>query len=86
MTSSLQDWAARADPFHEVGLMPGQSYPSALPRSDTSGNDKGATPWHPDSPIFWVVAILGLTLFGVVGLSVGGRAGPVKAGASLGKV
>ena len=86
MTTNLQEWAARADPYHEVGLMPAhQAGGSHLPSTSHTGNDQGAKPWHPDSPTFWLVGVLGLTLLGVIGVSAGGRVGPVRAGASLGK-
>lgn len=39
---------------------------------------------HPDHPLFWFGAILAAT-FGLIGLSVSGRVGPVAAGARVGK-
>lgn len=58
----------------------------ALPRTSHMAGDRGAVPWSPDSPQFWVVGIAVATLLGIVGASVSLRAGPGKASASFGKV
>lgn len=57
-----------------------------LPRTSHMVGDRGAVPWSPDSPQFWAVGLLAATLLGIVGASVSFRAGPARAGASLGKV
>lgn len=65
---------------------PGGAAGATLPRSSYQSGDRGAVPWSPDSPHFWAAVLIGATLFGVVGASVNFRAGPARAGASLGKV
>lgn len=50
-----------------------------------SAHDQGDSPWHPDSPIFWVAVIAACSFAGIVGASVNLHAGPAKAGATLGK-
>lgn len=57
---------------------------ASLPPVTHSGPDKGAVPWHPDSPLFWLVVIGGLTVAGVTGASVRVRAFKGRAGAEVG--
>lgn len=40
-------------------------------------------PWHPDSPLFWLGAVIALT-FGLIGASTQIRVGPFKASAGAG--
>lgn len=70
-----------------TGLNPGTASgaPEMAPKVSHTMGDKGALPWHPDSPQFWLLLLLGGTVFGIVGASVQFRAGPARAGASLGK-
>ena len=39
--------------------------------------------WHPDNPVFWVGAIAAAAM-GLIGFTVTGRAGPVRASAGAG--
>lgn len=40
--------------------------------------------WHPDNPLLWFGVLLGVTV-GLIGVTVSGRAGPLKASVSAGK-
>lgn len=75
------------------GLSPGGMSPASaggggdvLPPVSHMAGDRGVVPWHPDSPSFWLIAVGTLTLVGVLGASFNLRAGPARAGASVGKV
>lgn len=72
----------------QMGISPASSrlhgYEGAtLPASTYAGSDRAAVPWHHDSPIFWLVAIAGLTLFGIVGASASVRVGKARAGVEV---
>lgn len=80
------------NPLDHFGLQTGAtSGPSAagagLPVTSASSTvtDGGDKPWHPDSPIFWVAVIMAASFAGIVGASVHVKAGPARAGASVGK-
>jgi hypothetical protein len=83
----LGEWS----PYAQLGMTPasqqGQHSPAGetLPHSSHTGMDKGALPWHPDSPAFWGVLILGGTLLGMVGASFKVRVLKGSAGANVGK-
>jgi len=81
------DFAKHSSAFQGVGLRPwGQNIPLGLGTSSNAGGDQVGVPWHPDSPIFWGVILLAAVLFGVVGLTADGRAGPIKVSGEAGKV
>lgn len=54
-----------------------------LPGTSHMAGDSGGSPWHPDSPHFWFLALGVLTVVGVVGASVDVRAGKRHAKASV---
>jgi hypothetical protein len=56
-----------------------------LPHSTHSGLDKGALPWHPDSPGFWLMFLVAGTVLGIVGASVRVRVLGGSAGANVGR-
>jgi hypothetical protein len=56
-----------------------------LPTSSHTGDDKGASPLHPDSPIFWLLILTGGVLAGIIGLGGSARVGPAKVGLEVGK-
>jgi hypothetical protein len=72
-------------PSQLLGLTPGtgsrQAAGAVMPPVSHSGNDSGAIPWHPDSPIFWLAALTVTTIAGITGASVRVRA--FKRGASV---
>lgn len=78
------------NPYSLTGLNPGGQQTGAspageaLPGSSHSGLDKGALPWHPDSPAFWLALIGGATLLGVFGASFRVRVAKGSAGANIG--
>lgn len=57
-----------------------------LPPTSHRLGDRGALPWSPDSPQFWLIGVAVLTFMGIIGASVSLKAGPAKGSASLGKV
>lgn len=82
----------RFDPYNIHGVMPGAVMSgrtptdapliaSAGPSTLERNTDK---PWHPDSPMFWVGALLALTL-GFAAASTSIRVGPFKVAAAAGK-
>lgn len=83
---AISDYLARSSPYALTGLKPsGADSKGNLPITSHQANDRGGNPFHPDSPIFWI-AILGAgVLVGIVGLTGGGRIGPVKAAFTAGK-
>jgi hypothetical protein len=89
---ATDDFFAHLNPLAAFGLNTATSSgPSAagagLPSTSAgaSAHDQGDSPWHPDSPIFWVAVIAAASFAGIVGASVNLHAGPAKAGASIGK-
>lgn len=77
-------------PYMVTGLSPAAQQRTdspageALPSSSNTGGDKGALPWHPDSPAFWVALLAGATVLGVFGASFNVRAGKGRAGVHVG--
>lgn len=78
-------------PARLLGISPANQTKAAghaLPPTTATGGDMVANWWHPDSPTFWLVAVAGGTLLGVIGASVEvrGRAfrGRGRAGAEIG--
>lgn len=70
-----------------LGLAPGsgsRAAGQALPPTSHQAGDRAAVWWHPDSPQFWLVGFAAAAVLGVAGLSVRFRAGPARAGASVG--
>jgi hypothetical protein len=62
----------------------GESLPST---SAAHGAGDNASVWYsPDSPTFWVVAVLGVCVFGMAGADARVRLGRGRAAASVGKV
>jgi hypothetical protein len=75
-------------PARLYGLTAGTGSKAAghtLPATSHQAGDRGAVWWSPDSPQFWLAVFIGGAFFGITGLSFRFRAGPAKAGASLGK-
>lgn len=77
--------------YSTLGIMPPKSHGTqvtgagaSLPHTSNTVGDSGAVPWSPDSPHFWAVVILGLTVFGVIGASMDLRAGKRHARVSVG--
>jgi hypothetical protein len=71
-----------------LGLAPGSGSKAAghtLPPTSHQAGDRAVVWWHPDSPQFWLIAFGATALLGVSGLSFRVRAGPARAGASVGK-
>lgn len=73
------------------GLNPGAPSAAAhggggdvLPPTSTMAGDQGMVPWHPDSPMFWLVLIGGATLLGILGASFDVRAGKRHASVKVG--
>jgi hypothetical protein len=88
---AVEDYFSALNPMTHFGLIPTASGASAagagLPASSPSASaqDSGDKPWSPDSPIFWIAVIMAASFAGIVGASVNVKAGPAKAGASVGK-
>jgi hypothetical protein len=84
---NLNQW----DPYQVLGMSPGNQQHTqspageALPASSHTGGDRGALPWHPDSPAFWLALIGGATLLGVFGASFNVRVASGKAGVNVGE-
>lgn len=75
-------------PARLYGLTPGTGSRAAgatLPATSHQAGDRGAVWWSPDSPQFWLIAFAIGAVAGISGLSFKFRAGPAKAGASVGK-
>lgn len=85
--STMDAFYGQMTAYNLTGLNPGRASgaPAAAPLSSHSAGDMGAVPWHPDSHTFWLLAIGVGTVIGIIGASVNLRAGPIKAGGSLGK-
>lgn len=85
---STDYWNQRMTPSALLGISPGagsKAAGAALPPTSVSGNDNAFVPWSPDSPIFWLLGIAALTVFGVTGASVKVRAFKARAGVDIGK-
>lgn len=85
--NAVADFLHRSSVYHLSGLN-GRGAANAgggLPTTSHTVDDKGAAPWHPDSPMFWVAAFGTLVIVGIVGFTGKGRVGPVKAGFAVGK-
>lgn len=63
---------------------PGARPDTPLTSIATGNGDSSSTPWHPDSPLFWLGALAALT-FGFAFLSTTIRIGPARATVSAGK-
>ncbi len=88
MSPSDAYWNRSMTPNALLGLRGGTGSRAAgqqLPATSHQSGDRGAVWYSPDSAQFWLVLFGAGALFGITGLSVKFRAGPVKAGASLGK-
>lgn len=73
-------------PSRLLGISPANQTKAAgdtLPPTTLTGGDMASLPWHPDSPTFWLVAVAGATLLGLIGASVEVRAFKGKARASV---
>lgn len=55
-----------------------------LPHTDAMVGDNAMVPWHPDSPVFWVVILGAATVLGIVGASLDVRAGKRHASVKVG--
>lgn len=81
-----QEWS----PYNVLGMSPAAQQHTespagqTLPSTSHTGLDKGALPWHPDSPGFWLVLVGVSTVLGVFGASFNVRAGKGRAGVSVG--
>lgn len=58
---------------------------AGLPPVTAAAGDGRVIPWSPDSPVFWLLAIAGLTLAGIAGASFRVRVGPGRAGVDVGR-
>lgn len=56
---------------------------AAAPEIARGGLTANAPVWHPDNPLFWFGAVI-LAAFGLVGFATEFRAGPARAGLTLG--
>lgn len=84
------DWGQRVTPAAMFGLTPGaprggRSAGAVLPATSVGAGDRAYVPWSPDSPVFWGLAFVALTLAGVAGASVRVRAFKGHAGAEIGE-
>lgn len=82
-----QYWNQQMTPANLLGLSPAagsKAAGTALPPTTAGAGDMVGVPWHPDSPVFWLLVVAGATIFGVAGASVKVRAFKGKAGASIG--
>lgn len=80
-------WNQRMTPASLLGLSPAggsKAAGQALPPTSVAGGDNAYVPWHPDSPIFWLAALAGLTVLGITGASVKLRAFKGRAGLNIG--
>lgn len=85
MRQNAGEYLETATPANTYGLtVAPNTHESALPVTTHGAHDMGGNPFHPDSPVFWVLAFVGLTLVGIVGVTAGGRVGPAKASLQLG--
>ncbi len=57
---------------------------ASLPASTYSGPDNAAVPWSPDSSVFWLAVVAGLTVAGLIVASAD-RGGGVAAGVRIGR-
>lgn len=57
--------------------------PPALAQAAGPSVSDATQPWSPDSPIFWLVALAGVTL-GLIGFTTTVHAGPVRAAVGVG--
>jgi hypothetical protein len=88
MSPSEDYWNRMMVPTQLLGLQAGTGSKAAgavLPSSSHTAGDRGAVWWSPDSPDFWLIGLAVTALLGISGLSFKFRAGPAKAGVSLGK-
>lgn len=80
-------WNQRMTPASLFGLSPGapsKAAGQALPPTSVMGGDRAFVPWHPDSPVFWLLLITGATVLGITGASVKVRAFKGRGSANLG--
>lgn len=80
-------WNSRMTPAALLGISPAsgsKAAGAALPPTSHVGGDLAMVPWSPDSPMFWLIAITGLTVFGITGASFRVRVGKGRAGANIG--
>lgn len=82
---------SQLNPFDMYGINPGSPGAAAsggggeqLPTSGGPLGDGGATPWNPDSPMFWLMILAAATLLGIVGASLDVRAGHKHASVKIG--
>ena len=83
----MADPFAGLNPYHLLGQNPAavRTDGAGLPRSTGSSIDKAATPWHPDSGVFWLGALIVATFAGITGASLRLHAGPAKVAGNIGK-
>lgn len=80
-------WNKQVTPASMFGINPGAARGgagAALPPTSVGAGDGAFVPWSPDSPTFWAVALIVLTVAGVTGASVRVRAFKRSAEAKLG--
>lgn len=82
-----ETWHAPS-PYSKYGLRDGAATAIDSPLHAIAGPGVADTlsdkPWSPHSPLFWFGALAAVT-FGLMAVSVTGRAGPVKASVAVGK-
>jgi hypothetical protein len=90
----VDSWAY-LNPYHMLGLASqhpkshGSSDPGRFGGLPHSSSNAGLTagnpsPMHPDNPLFWFAATLGLVALGFAGIHGGARVGPASISAKVG--
>lgn len=85
---TMEYWNQRMTPSAMLGLSAGagsKAAGAALPPTSAAGGDMAYVWWHPDSPMFWLVAITATTIAGITGASVRVRAFKHRATVDLGE-
>lgn len=80
-------WNNQMTPAALLGISPASGSKAAgasLPPTSHAAGDLAMVPWSPDSPMFWLIGITALTVFGITGASVKFRVGKGRAGANIG--
>lgn len=83
--------ASQWSPYSVLGMNAGNQQHTTSPAGETvphtshTGSDRGALPWHPDSPGFWLALLGAATVVGIFGASFNVRAGKGHAGLQVGR-
>lgn len=87
MPSGATDFNSRMSATALLGIRAGTgsgAAGAALPPTTAGAGDAVSVPWHPDSPVFWLLLLTGATVLGITGASVKVRAFKARAGAGIG--